>query len=119
LFHSYAGNPDFVKKIEKLPANFFYSISMPALKDESHISAISLDNLVLETDSPSQFNKDLAETLEKEYGPIKLDEKGKFINEPKYLNYCVGQVARIFGVEPAALRSIVFRNALRFLNLNR
>ena len=64
--HSYIGSKEIAQSLLKLNENFYFSLSLGILNVYIYynqklemLDYIPIDNLILETDSPHQFNKSI------------------------------------------------------------
>ena len=64
LLHSYMGSASLVKDFLKFGCMFSISIGCLTEKHLHMVKVIPLDNLVLESDSPCLFNKELVDEYE-------------------------------------------------------
>jgi len=119
LMHCYSGNSDAAKKFQRLNANVYFSFGLVALnrKLPSHIP---LENMVVETDSPSLVNEVFLK--EKGYndiimGKMRGKEEKELLNEPRFLPPLVEKLAEILSIDKLKLMKTLLTNSKRMFNL--
>ncbi|OMJ84118.1 hypothetical protein SteCoe_14808 [Stentor coeruleus] len=108
LMHSWEGPWEVTSRLLRMfGPNIVFSLSMVSVARNKHVDVVqklSDENIVIETDSPSQIVTSLVESEEIEY------EDGKAVNKPKYLKYVLQTVARIRETSEDALAERLEQN---------
>ena len=110
LLHSWEGPWETTRAIiETFGQDVVFSLSMVSVSKEKHrevVMRIPAENVVIETDSPSQC----VESLLREQPEIC---EGKAVNKPIYLKYVLDALADIRGVDPTHLSVQMSQNFAR------
>lgn len=116
LMHSWEGPWEITSNLLKMfGQNIVFSLSMVSVARNKHVDVVQKlpdENIVIETDSPSQIVTSLVEGEEIEY------EEGRAVNKPIYLRYVLQAVARIRETSEDALAERFEQNFNRiFFNI--
>ena len=114
LLHSWEGPWDITNLLlNHFKTNVIFSLSMVSVSKDKHrdvVLNIPHTNIVIETDSPSQFVESLVSEEILEY------HNGRPINKPIYLKYVLKRLANIRNTTPETLSQQIFENFERIYN---
>lgn len=106
VMHSYSGSCEFVRQVEKIAKNCFFSVSARSPSEEV-VKAIPLDRLLIETDSPDQKGEE-----------AKFPEPLPTCNDCSQLGLVVLRVSRATGVCVDEIVRITSENARRAFRMS-
>ena len=109
MFHSYSGSAELVASLSRRGAFFSFSGSITFdahIHGREALSAVPLDRLLIETDSP-----DIPPSLPLSLFPLQTGD-GKPINEPAHLPHVLHTVAKLKGMTVENLADVTWNNAV-------
>ena len=115
LMHSYEGPLEMTQELLKhFSDQVVFSLSMVSVSKEklrNSILSIPLENILIETDSPSQVVTSLLSEDSLKYYNSNPQ------NHPKFLHHVLSALAQLKGIDQLELEAILYNNFLRVFNL--
>lgn len=116
ILHSFQGTKKMVEKFNKFNPWFSISAGCYSHKNEEMIKAIPADRLILESDSPSMFNKHIYSS-EKEYDYYFKDENSHFKNHPMSILSLSKKVSEVKEVDSNEFIKIISNNYKQIIEI--
>lgn len=115
VLHSFQGTKSQMEKMRSL--NVWFSLSPGCYNEKNYemIKALPLDRLILESDSPSMFNKDIYSEAA-EFGFYFKEESGKLKNHPLCIIQLAQRVSELRGLAYEELLQILHKNGSKIIN---